>query len=116
MSGAGGYEKILFATRGKVFTPKTLARLVECTGLNVLIERSRDCSRTTEVHYSIHLPPTSLSRLVAGDGERVFGAERRGADGPVRAKQEIQPFPFLPPSSFLLPPFSFLLSPPATTR
>jgi len=28
-------KKLLFATRGKVFTPKTLARLVECTGLNV---------------------------------------------------------------------------------
>ncbi|MEI7901311.1 MAG: hypothetical protein WCK89_13755 [bacterium] len=27
-------KKLLFATRGKVFTPKTLDRLVECTGIN----------------------------------------------------------------------------------
>lgn len=27
-------KKLLFATRGKVFTPKTLGRLVECTGLS----------------------------------------------------------------------------------
>jgi hypothetical protein len=27
-------RKLLLATRGKVFTPRTLDRLVECTGLN----------------------------------------------------------------------------------